>query len=319
MTSQKKIEQLSSILYEQLTPLVDRDYVLYGYPNYTNIGDTLIWDGELEFLKRIPHKCVGTCFWNEYPNKPLDKDIIVLITGGGYFGDMWRDGWNNVLQGLSHLKDNRIIILPNSIHYNDPRLLEEDVNYLKGFKELIICARDSWSFEFAKKHFENKIMLLPDMAFCINTDALKKWIVPVTKNILYLKRNDKEFVAETGLKENEGIDIHDWPTMESTSLFQKNIDRCDRYLMRFGRRHLIPKFLENAGRKYIYENLFRKYLTAIGVKFISQYKIIVTTRLHCMILGVLLGKEVEFIDNSYHKLGNFYSTWLSDCETVNEH
>lgn len=320
MTGQATIFHLKSFIYEHLTPLIDRDYVLYGLPYYTNIGDTLIWDGELEFLKNIPHQCLGTCGWNSYPETSLDKDTIVLITGGGYFGDTWRYGWECMLRGISHLKENRIIILPASIYYNDPELLKKDSQYLSGFKELIICARDQYSYEFACGYFSNKVLMVPDMAFCIDTDYLRKFTKPISKEILYLKRNDKEFVAKTEIvTDGCEIDVRDWPTMDSPSVIQRIVERCAGYVIALGHRNLIPEKIRTLLLNILYKDIYRRYLTKVGVAFISQYRKIYTTRLHVMILAILLGKHVEFIDNSYGKLGNFYSTWLSDCDIVIKH
>lgn len=320
MTAQTTISHLKALIYEQLRSLVDRDYVLYGLPYYTNIGDTLIWNGELEFLKSIPHKCIGTCAWDSYPDSALSKDTIVLITGGGYFGDTWRYAWEHVLSGIKHLKDNRIIFLPNSIFYTDVEVLNKDAQYLAEFKDLIICARDQCSYDFACTHFGNKVLKVPDMAFCIDTDYLRKYMRPTSKDILYLKRNDKEFVSDTEIitKDRE-IDIRDWPTMDTPSLFQRIVERIAGYIKALGCRHLIPEKFETAILEPIYKDIYRRYMTKVGVEFVSQYKHIYTTRLHVMILAVLLDKPVEFIDNSYGKLGNFYSTWLADCDNVTEH
>lgn len=57
-------------------------------------------------------------------------------------------------------------------------------------------------------------------------------------------------------------------------------------------------------------------MTRRGVEFVSQYKAVYTTRLHVMILSVLLEKPVQFIDNSYGKLSSFYDTWLKNCRGV---
>lgn len=322
MTAQATISHLKALIYELLTPLIDRDYVLYGLPYYTNIGDTLIWDGELEFLKTIPHKCIGTCAWDSYPDVALSKDTIVLITGGGYFGDTWRDAWDNVLQGINHLKDNRIIFLPNSIYYTDDEVLMKDAQYLADFKDLIICARDQYSYDFACTHFGNKVLKVPDMAFCIEIGYLRQFIRPTSKDILYLKRNDKEFVSETELEiitKDCEVDIRDWPTMDAPSIFQRIVERIAGYIKALGSRHLIPGKFQEAMLEPIYKDIYRKYMTKVGVEFVSQYRHIYTTRLHVMILAVLLDKSIEFIDNSYGKLGNFYSTWLSDCDIVTEY
>ena len=83
-----QLENLKELIRKELASRIDADYVLWGLPYHTNIGDTLIWEGELEFLKSIPHKCLGTCGWNEYAFEPLKEDTIILIHGGGYFGDV---------------------------------------------------------------------------------------------------------------------------------------------------------------------------------------------------------------------------------------
>ena len=225
-----------------------------------------------------------------------------------------------MLRGITHLKDNRIIILPNSIFYSNVELLKEDSQYLAEFSDLIICARDQYSYDIACAHFDNKALKMPDMAFCINTDYLRQFMLPTTKDILYLKRNDKEFVSETDIitKDCE-IDIRDWPTMDDPSVFQRIVERIAGYIKALGSRHLIQEKLETAMLAPIYKEIYRKYMTKVGVKFVSKYKHIYTTRLHVMILAVLLDKNVEFIDNSYGKLGNFYSTWLSDCDIVTKY
>ena len=125
MTSKEKKDQLQSLIYEKLLPLIDNDYVLYGLPYYNNVGDTLIWDGELEFLKRVKHKCIGCCSWDGYNQNKLPDNIIILITGGGYFGDMWRYAFENVLDGIKKNKNNKIIFLPNTVYYSDKNLMRK--------------------------------------------------------------------------------------------------------------------------------------------------------------------------------------------------
>ena len=46
MRAKEKIERLRAEIEKQLIPLIDSDYVLWDLPYHTNIGDTLIWQGE---------------------------------------------------------------------------------------------------------------------------------------------------------------------------------------------------------------------------------------------------------------------------------
>lgn len=318
MNSTDKVKQLSDIVQKEIIPLIDNDYVLYGLPYYSNIGDTLIWEGELELLKNVPHRCVGTCGWDRYPLKPVKKDVIVLITGGGYFGDTWRQGWKFVLDGIKGLEENRIIILPNSIHYSDVSIRDEDSEYLSRFPKLIICARDQFSYDYAKKYFRNKVILVPDMAFCISVDRFRKQKLDSEK-ILYLKRTDKELSTQLPDEELAGnIETSDWPTMDKPKFSQKLFYKSIRALKGLYNHGLIYgkslRLLENT----LYYLIHRPMMISEGVSFITNYKKIYTTRLHAMILGILLNKEVVFLDNSYGKLRNYYNTWLKDCDNVIE-
>ena len=172
MNSIERTEQLRQLLKKKLLQLIDQDYVLYGLPYYSNIGDTLIWEGAIEVLKDIPYKCRSVCGWSDYPQKQLPKDYTILIEGGGYFGDVWRHGWEIVLNELNINKDNKIILLPNTIWYKDPKILETDQRLLAKMPKLTICARDQQSYDFAQKYFNNDVYLLPDLAFCINKSYL---------------------------------------------------------------------------------------------------------------------------------------------------
>ena len=49
MNNQEKINQLRQIIENGLTPLIDSDYVLLDCPYHQNIGDSLIWGGEVFF------------------------------------------------------------------------------------------------------------------------------------------------------------------------------------------------------------------------------------------------------------------------------
>lgn len=46
MNGFEKTEKLRNIIFDQLSPLIDNDYVLWDLPYHENIGDTLIWEGE---------------------------------------------------------------------------------------------------------------------------------------------------------------------------------------------------------------------------------------------------------------------------------
>lgn len=316
MTQEEKVSQLVALIDERLLPYINHDYVLYGLPNYANVGDLLIWEGILEFLKKVPFKCKGECAWNEYPTNPSAEDSIILIQGGGYFGDVWRKAWEYVLDGIRPYRDNKIIILPMSIYYEDDSLRQADADYLAGFKDLIICTRDEASFHCAKTYFRNQVLLVPDMAWHIGRNYLSRWMRPSSGKVLLLKRTDKELESEDICIPGINADVHDWPTIESLTpseiRFKKYIrlvDKCQRKLPR------VRSLLQGLKNKS-FDFYYRNQINSRGISFISSYETIYTTRLHALILSVLLGKEVYLIDNSYGKLSACYKTWLKDVDRV---
>ena len=89
MTPFEKISELRQIINQQLLPLVDSNYVYLELPYYENIGDTLIWEGTLQFLKQTKHKCLYSASLTTYYNHNIPKDTPILLQGGGNFGDLW--------------------------------------------------------------------------------------------------------------------------------------------------------------------------------------------------------------------------------------
>jgi len=53
MSNRDKILSYRDLIKKKLIPLINADYVLLDVPNHRNIGDNLIWEGELRFLENI--------------------------------------------------------------------------------------------------------------------------------------------------------------------------------------------------------------------------------------------------------------------------
>ena len=78
MSNRDKILSYRDLIKKKLIPLINADYVLLDVPNHPNIGDNLIWEGELRFLENIHYKCIYSANvhnWDE--NKIKDAKIIM--------------------------------------------------------------------------------------------------------------------------------------------------------------------------------------------------------------------------------------------------
>lgn len=318
------INRLRNLVYKSLDPIIDRDYCLLDVPDYRNIGDHLIWGGEVEYLKRLPHKMLFSANNYLYKGLEIPKDVIILLQGGGNFGDVWRNFQEFRLDVIKRYPENRIVIFPQTIHYNEEENILKDAEVLNAHPDLTICARDYRSFELANRYFHKcNNLLLPDMAFCMNLDSYID--NSVFDRVLILERVDQELQEGFNAESIEGlispskkVVIEDWPPY-NVGRFREKIDgKLYMYNMWasefFQKVPGVSKLINtnyglrssSTGTNYILE----------GIKFINQFDDIYTTRLHGFILAVLLNKEVKIIDNSYGKNSTFFDSWLTGFESV---
>lgn len=319
---QAQVLMLRDIIIERVLHLIDDDYILLDAPNYSNIGDSLIYEGEKEFLKLCPYEQLYAASNKFTKLKNIPDRGIILLSGGGNFGDLWPSFQKFRSKIISHFKDRKIIIFPQSIFYEHSENLKRDAEIFNAHPNLTICARDIASYHLLQQHFPNNhIDLVPDMAFCL--DLYRFIAKKTTGKALFLKRGDKELrLDDTGLEENfpkpddKVLEIKDWPGMDLPPNELKANKRKVRWNKHFTRLKL---FLSKDGRHVnaafgqfpIYESHLQLQK---GIDFINQYDRIYSTRLHGVILSLLLDKEVFVFDNSYGKNSNFYHTWLKDFD-----
>jgi len=314
----QKRDQLAAIIINTLVPLIDNDFVLIDLPYYTNIGDILIWEGEIQFIQQYitKNKMLFSCSIQTFNSSNIDKNTIIILHGGGNFGDIWRGHADFRLKILKEFPQNKIIILPQTVYYSNKDTLLSDAAIFNNHKNLFICARDKYSYQILKEYFTesgNTIYLLPDMAFCISQDKIKKYKSEQRNKTLFLKRTDNELNYTINYSKyitEKKYDICDWPSMgkENKKLISYFFLRC---LLWANRR--IPVVFRVLTDIYA-STFFKPAMIKTGVKFISKYEKIYTTRLHTAILCCLLEKPCVLFNNSYGKNSSFYETWLKDVD-----
>lgn len=311
MTNWQKIVQLREKIYFSLNQIVGKQCILLDAPYYHNIGDVLIWTGVQCFLKDNSIDCLYTASYETCTFPKIDEKVTVLFNGGGNLGDMYHEHMDFLLSVTEHYPNNRIVVLPQTVYYQDESIEREDFGRLLKHLHFYICARDKKVYSHLKEYFGNKTLLLPDMAFCISSQRLKPYIKEQTKEKLIIERADCEKGAA---KMNEDGDVSDWPVF--THSFRKStfINKLFKRISDAS----IPVFssLSNRLWNWYAPQFFNELMIREGVEFISPYKYIETARLHGGILSILLDKDVTVVNNSYGKNKNFYDSWLSDVENV---
>ena len=284
-----------------LIPLIPDDYILLDLPYYSNIGDILIWQGTEDFLKELPGQCLGRHSKETFDFRPLPKDCIILLLGGGNFGDIWREHQEFRLEVMRIYPENPIIVLPQTIYYESDNVLVEDIKKMNMHRHLTICTRDRHSIELLKERgFYGNLLMLPDMAFCIKQEKLQENMADASRKSLIIFREDKELKEPKLSNKYVSSFFSDWPQMQESGALAWQF--------------LMTHKDDDSDSFFINEFFPRQVKT--GVKFVSSYKYVCSTRLHAAILRLLLGLPVKIVDNSYGKNLNFYNTWLKDSPLV---
>ena len=313
---ENKISELRQIIARQLKPLLNERVIIADAPYYDNIGDILIWRGTMDFLNENGVKLLRNYGAGFFPFPVMDEDVTTLLMGGGNFGDLWRTLQDNRLEIIARYPENRIVMLPQSICYHDKGLIEKDSDLMARHSGLHLFARDQASYEILSNHFNrNHIHLAPDMAFYIEPRQLSLYRNRDDGKNLYLLRSDKELHQDAPTTLLEADVTSDWPNPEKTKRIIRNLKRARRISRDLRSHGMRLRPIESAitfcGNRFIRDSLTRK-----GCEFLRPFSRIVTTRLHAMILSVLLHKPVEYIDNTYGKLSAFAETWLHDFPEV---
>ncbi|MDE6541984.1 MAG: polysaccharide pyruvyl transferase family protein [Muribaculaceae bacterium] len=313
-------QRLSRMACELVRPLVGARAVLWHAPYHANIGDTLIWQGELDLLRKLGVRVEGcdnewTC---RYPE--LDGDVTILLHGGGNFGTLYPTAGAFRRKVLGRYPHHRVVMMPQSVYYSDDeagrRELAADVEAFSAHSDAVMCARDRVSYDFMRRHFPaNRVLLVPDMAFCIDFSRLEPYCGRASRpGALYIRRLDEE-ITGAGREAAAGYgDVRDWDDRFHPGFW------IGKKLLWLNVRLSYTRFSGSLAAKAAgcllrahYNCLMRGVAMRRGCRMIAPYDRVVSTRLHGMILAGMLGKPVEYVDNLTGKLGAFVDTWLSDC------
>lgn len=291
-----------------------KDVCLLDLPNYYNPGDQLIWEGEEELLKKMRVRIKYRASYNYFNPKMISEDDCILLQGGGNFGDLYPLHQRFKESIVKNFPKNRIIILSSTVHFSDKENLHASVKVFSEHSDVILFARDKESFKLLKKHFKNnKTYLIPDTAFAI-TNLKKVAKKSKDKKVLFLLRTDDEkgLLDKNSLEFINNLYISDWDTYTQNSIggrmhwwstnINKVILRLCKLVGHWNPKHDIYGLIKVHKKEHQIET---------AVNFLSQYDLVIVTRLHGHILAYILGIPNIVLDNSYGKNKNFYDTWVN--------
>lgn len=316
------LEQLriatAKALREAIGPV--NDVALLDVPNQRNVGDSLIWAGETAYFARLGLRLRYAADLNSYNPESLRRAMpsgVVLLHGGGNFGDLWLGHQRHREQIVRDLPDYSIVQLPQSIYFQskDRAALANDV--VGAHPNFRLMIRDKLSIQRAAEDLPKvDAYFCHDMAFGWEPPALVPQ-VGETPRILVIAREDKEKSSNLGgigddwipgsdiLKtdwHNSGWDARRWQVA-------RRVARGHHSLLRARSRGSLPAV-------DIPNRIVRRVLSTINeinisgaLKLYAPAKVVVADRLHAHVLAVLLGIDHVVLDNNYRKLSAVYEDY----------
>ena len=312
-------DQLNGKIEELLVPFIQdksEHICIVDAPWYPNVGDSAILLGELSFLKRnFPDAKLS--FYDSRGYSPsadvfIEEATILLIHGGGNFGDIWPEHQDLRMRMLQRFPHKTIIQMPQSIYFSDEVNLKATAAAIKTQSSFTLFVRDLNSFQFARRVFECEVVLVPDMAFAMPPISRK----PATVDYLCLLRTDKEVTFDHQVvrsilaASDKSFEVCDWTTQSRHLLAQ-----LDTGLNKLTRRFpAITAPFRSMAMRLRQQSAAQRLL--YGIELLSKGSIVVTDRLHAHVLCCLLEIPHIVFDSLGGKISAFHATWMEDSPTT---
>lgn len=219
----------------------------------------------------------------------IKSDDILILQGGGNMGDnaLWTETRRRTM--VRYFPKNKVLIMPVSLHFSEST---EGINqrHLSSLTysqhpDLTLLVRDKQSFDFClSEQFCKQVFLTPDIALYFSYDSYKLKSDNKNKILLCLRKDEEIAVNQESiinLLNKEKIDY------VLTDTFQQ-------------------KFIFDFER----EKIAREYM-----EFFSSFRLVITDRLHGLIIAVLTKSKCIVLNNKNNKVFNS-KIWFKDLSFI---
>ncbi len=295
-----------------LAPIISgyTECALVGFPDSANVGDSAIWLGELAWLHDAGVRVAYRCHERNYDANILAQSCpngLILLHGGGNLGDVWPRPQRLRERVIQDFPRRPIVQLPQTIKFGDREALAQARRVFDNHPDLTILVRDVAGLDFANREFQCGAVLCPDMALYLGALSFSR-VKDV--DVLWLKRTDREAVADNLAEIGSGMVVTDWlhPWPPAVRRLRETVQPLvTRHPRRLGvlRRYSEATFDYQARQRMKF-----------GCALLARGSVVVTDRLHGHILSLLLGIPHVILDNSYGKVRQFHETWTKSMPHV---
>ena len=280
------------------------DVALLDFPNHVNIGDAAIWAGELAALRALGVRVAYACDQRSYDpghlRAALGPRTVILLHGGGNFGDLYPRHQRLRERVLADFPDRRTIQLPQSVAHAGAGTAERLRGLAARHRDLHVLARDRPTQAWFARQAGVEATLCPDSALALG--SLDPGVP--RSGILWLARTDPEALP-TDAEPPAGVRRGDWPhagpIWDARRLASRLASAATSAAPAPGRR-LWPVATR------LFPRLAAERLRT-GAAFVGSARVVVTDRLHAHIVSLLCGVPSVLYDNSTGKVRACYDLW----------
>ena len=273
--------------------------ILIGTPIHGNLGDHAIAIAErqliaefAEDLELIEITMPVYRAKSKVIKKYVTQNDLLVISGGGWLGTLWKHNEDAVRIVLTYFPDNHILIMPQTIYFDESKegMVEKEKSkkIFSSHENLTICLRDLKSYNFVlNNNFvqnKEKCLYVPDVALALDCN---------------IENQDREGALLCFRQDRENI-------------------------MDFRDRRKIKDSLRKIGLKtnytttvYLHQILLDERTKAVDEKLreYAESRIVVTDRLNSMIFAAIKGTPCIAFDNKTAKVKGVYD-WIKDLEYI---
>lgn len=292
------------------------EVALVDFPNHQNSGDSLIWSGELQYLRGLGKSVGYVADISRYRPEDLRQQVpegAILIHGGGNFGDRWPQMQEFHEKVVSDFPDRRIVQLPQTIDFSCPSSLSRAQRVYSAHENLTLLIRDNDGAATTSDLFvSNDVQFCPDMAF--GAQQLMERVCEPSVDILFLRRGDCESILDgqdVAVPSQISYRVADWGLRGRQSALWKAL-------------HVPGAIAKRSGlaRKSMYPITSRMFHRMAELNIsnaaatLSAGRVVITDRLHAAVMCALMDIPVVALNNANGKVAAIYRDYLGAFPAV---